>query len=65
MPKIETSAFVNWEHKYVYPLVIKGYSDPNPNPYKPKTDKIDADLGRTIHDIEVKSSASGAFHFLI
>ena len=55
MPKIETSAFVNWEHKWIYPLVIKGYDDPNPNPYKPKSDKLDSDLGRTIHDIEVKS----------
>jgi hypothetical protein len=56
MPKIETSTFVNWEHNYVYPLVIKGYNDPNPNENKPKTDKIDSDLGRTIHDIEVNKA---------
>ncbi|CAE7539301.1 SLC9A8, partial [Symbiodinium microadriaticum] len=39
MRKIETSAFLIWEHKYIYPLVIKGYNDPNfSDPYKPKSD---------------------------
>ena len=63
MPKIETSSFVNWEHEWVYPLVIKGYNDPNPNPNKPKTDKIDSDLGRTIHDIEVIFFLQRGTHF--
>ena len=56
MPKIVTSKFVNWEHRYIYPLVIKDYDEPAPNPYKPKSDKIDSDLGKTIHDIKVKET---------
>ena len=41
LPKVTTSAAVNWEHKYIYPLVIRGYNDPEfDDPYKPKSDGI-------------------------
>lgn len=40
MPKITTSSrVVNWEHKYIYPLVIRGYDDPEfEDKYKPRSD---------------------------
>lgn len=50
LPKVTTSAAVNWEHKYIYPLVIRGYNDPEfDDPYKPKSDVLDTNLGNTQH----------------
>jgi hypothetical protein len=39
LPKVTSSAAVNWEHKYIYPLVIRGYNDPEfDDKYKPRTE---------------------------
>ena len=39
LPKVTTSLAVNLEHQYIYPLVIRGYNDPEfDDKYKPVRD---------------------------
>jgi hypothetical protein len=58
MSKVTSSAVVNWEHKYVYPLVIRGYNDPEfDDKYKPKTDGKCAEVCIHVFSRTVQCSA--------
>lgn len=60
--KVTSSVAVNWEHKYVYPLVIRGYNDPEfDDKYKPRTEGMLLWFGL---QVVVAWATTGAFVFL-